>query len=147
LKHLVRLYPARWRRRYEAEVTALVSRQRISVARVADLIRGVVDAHLHHSDQLVFVPVLGFRPTGTRTILDRASIEHDQTTLTAVAVAASPARTDVVVEWERPPDAKACVPGDYLAASRTGPPDLASAVLVAGAITLPAVAHGRRHDK
>jgi hypothetical protein len=119
-------------------MTALVSRQRISLARLVDLLRGVVDAHLHPSDHLVFVPVLGFRPSGTRMLLDRATIEHDETRLTAVAVAAAPGRTDVVVEWERPPDAKACVPGDYLAASRTRPPNLASAVLVVDGISLPA---------
>jgi putative oligomerization/nucleic acid binding protein len=46
-RSLLRLYPARWRQRYEEEVGALVDDEPLSVGLVVDLLRGAVDANLH----------------------------------------------------------------------------------------------------
>jgi hypothetical protein len=43
---LVRLYPQRWRRRYEAEFTALLEEERASVSLLLDIVSGAVTAHL-----------------------------------------------------------------------------------------------------
>jgi hypothetical protein len=43
---LVRLYPRRWRARYGDEFEAMLEQQPTSVARVADVLLGAVDAHL-----------------------------------------------------------------------------------------------------
>jgi hypothetical protein len=43
---LVRLYPRRWRARYGDEFEAMLEQQPASVARVADVLLGAVDAHL-----------------------------------------------------------------------------------------------------
>jgi hypothetical protein len=42
---LVRLYPRAWRQRYEAEFTALLEQQTLTVADVIDVLRGALDAH------------------------------------------------------------------------------------------------------
>ncbi len=47
MSRLVRLYPRRWRDRYEAEVLDLLEQRTISVADRFDLVRGAIDAHLH----------------------------------------------------------------------------------------------------
>jgi putative oligomerization/nucleic acid binding protein/FtsH-like protein len=47
LRSVLRLYPQRWRQRYEEEVGALVDDEPLSVGLVFDLIRGAVDAHAH----------------------------------------------------------------------------------------------------
>jgi hypothetical protein len=44
---LLRLYPRRWRQRYEEEVGALVDDQPLSVGTVFDLLLGAFDAHLN----------------------------------------------------------------------------------------------------
>jgi hypothetical protein len=132
MKYLVRLYPRRWRRRYEAEISALVARQRPTIAGVIDLIRGALDARLHPWDGSVYVPMIGFRPPGTRTLTGAPSVEDHETRLTIVAVAASPSGTEVLVEWHRPADATACAPGQYLAQSFETQPALSSAVLHVG---------------
>jgi len=129
MKHLVRLYPRRWRRRYEAEISALVARERPTIAGIVDLIRGALDARAHAWDDSVYVPMIGFRPAGTRTLTGVPSVEHEDTRLTVVAVAASPLGTDVLVEWHRAADATACAPGQYLAQSFATPPALSSAAL------------------
>jgi hypothetical protein len=49
MKHrsLLRLYPPRWRQRYEEEVGALVDEQPLGAGVVLDLLRGAFDAHIH----------------------------------------------------------------------------------------------------
>ena len=44
---LVRLYPANWRRRYGAELAALIDSQPFTPQLAFDLIAGALDAHLH----------------------------------------------------------------------------------------------------
>ena len=44
---LLRLYPSRWRQRYEEEVGALIEDEPLSLGAVADLVRGAFDAHMH----------------------------------------------------------------------------------------------------
>ena len=46
-RSLLRLYPLRWRQRYEEEVGALVDDVPLSVSLVVDLVRGAFDAHAH----------------------------------------------------------------------------------------------------
>src|SRR5437870_10360743 len=46
-RSLLRLYPLRWRQRYEEEVGALVDDAPLSVSLVVDLVRGAFDAHIH----------------------------------------------------------------------------------------------------
>ncbi|CAA9548064.1 MAG: hypothetical protein AVDCRST_MAG88-559, partial [uncultured Thermomicrobiales bacterium] len=46
MKGLLRLYPRDWRRRYEAEVAALLEEQRASPTVILDLLRGALDAYL-----------------------------------------------------------------------------------------------------
>ncbi|MGH2492126.1 MAG: hypothetical protein ACRDF9_11510, partial [Candidatus Limnocylindria bacterium] len=135
MKHLVRLYPKRWRERYGGEITSFLERQRISAAGIGDLLRGAVDAHLHRAlgRQLVFVPTIGFRPGGTRTLLERAETVKDDTHLTVLAVAASAERTDVIVEWERTQDPATCTPGSAPPPASAAPPDLTlTATLITG---------------
>jgi hypothetical protein len=123
MKHLVRLYPRRWRDRYGAEIGAFLERQRLSASGVVDVLRGAFDAHLHPTlgTQVVFVPTLGFRPGKTRTLLERAETSKDDTHLVILAVAASAEKTEMLVEWERTADAALCQgPANPLEA----PPDL-----------------------
>jgi hypothetical protein len=44
---LVRLYPRRWRDRYESEILDLLEQRPLSFADGLDLVRGALDAHLH----------------------------------------------------------------------------------------------------
>ena len=46
-RSLLRLYPQRWRQRYEEEVGALVDDEPLSVGTVFDLLLGAFDAHAH----------------------------------------------------------------------------------------------------
>ncbi len=46
-RSLLRLYPLRWRQRYEEEVGELVDDAPLSVSLVVDLVRGAFDAHAH----------------------------------------------------------------------------------------------------
>jgi hypothetical protein len=46
-RSLLRLYPQRWRQRYEDEIGALVDEEPLSVGLVVDLLSGAFDAHLH----------------------------------------------------------------------------------------------------
>ena len=43
----LRLYPEAWRERYALEVRELIEQSEVSVATVADLLRGALEAHLH----------------------------------------------------------------------------------------------------
>jgi hypothetical protein len=45
---LVRLYPRSWRDRYEAELLDLLAQRSPSVRDRLDLVRGALDAHIHH---------------------------------------------------------------------------------------------------
>lgn len=47
MKGLLRLYPAAWRARYEAEVRALMDEDGLRPRDVPDLVRGALEAHLH----------------------------------------------------------------------------------------------------
>src|SRR5207245_9338548 len=95
VKHLLRLYPTRWRRRYQAEVADLLDHQDLSLPTMLDLFRGALDARLRGREPHVFVPTLGFRPLGTRILLASTDAEWGGTRLHAVALAASPRGTDV----------------------------------------------------
>lgn len=64
--------------------------------------------------KLVFIPSIGFRPTGTRTLREPAQTTQDGTRLIVLAVAAAPERTDVIVEWERIGDPATCPPGSNI---------------------------------
>ena len=44
---LVRFYPARWRERYGEEIADLLASEPPSVPRAVDMLRGLIDAHLH----------------------------------------------------------------------------------------------------
>jgi hypothetical protein len=63
---------------------------------------------------LVFVPAIGFRPRGTRTLTQRAETIADETRLAVIAAAAAPDRTDVIVEWTRTGDPAVCSPGSRI---------------------------------
>lgn len=47
MRSLIRLYPRRWRERYEAEILDLLAERPASIADGLDLVRGAFDAHLH----------------------------------------------------------------------------------------------------
>jgi drug/metabolite transporter (DMT)-like permease len=44
---MLRLYPARWRKRYGEEFAAVLAEQRASLGLVFDVLAGAIDAHLH----------------------------------------------------------------------------------------------------
>lgn len=48
----------------------------------------------------MFVPTIGFRPCGTRTLLERAETAADGIHLAVLAVAATTEHTELIVEWE-----------------------------------------------
>lgn len=161
MKHLVRLYPKRWRDRYGAEFAAFLEHQRMSAAGVIDLVRGAADAHLHPAlgSQLVFVPTIGFRPAGTRTLLERSETAADGTHVTILAVAATPERTELIIEWEQQSNAAVCISPDSrteAAAGETGAPPkrppatappteaLVTAVILAGSTVLETTAMSRQ---
>src|SRR5439155_8455506 len=60
------------------------------------------------ASQLVFVPTIGFRPLGTRTLREPAQTAEDDVRLSVLVVAAAPDRTDILVEWEWTPRAATC---------------------------------------
>lgn len=66
------------------------------------------------TSQLVFVPLIGFRPAGTRVLRERTATTANGTRLIVLAAAAAPDRTDVVIEWERRGDPAACPPDSKL---------------------------------
>ena len=63
---------------------------------------------------IVFVPLIGFRPGGTRTLRERIETTDDATQLIVHRVAAAPDRTDIVVEWRRTGDPVTCPPDSKL---------------------------------
>src|SRR5437879_3127582 len=67
---LLRFYPARWRQRYGEEIADLLATEPPSVPRAADLLRGLIDAHLHPElvdSALAAVPAAGERSAEMRT--------------------------------------------------------------------------------
>lgn len=67
---LVRFYPARWRERYGEEIADLLATEPPSVARALDMLRGLIDAHLHPElvdSALAAVSVAGERSAEMRT--------------------------------------------------------------------------------
>ena len=68
--------------------------------------------------QLVFVPLIGFRPEGTRVLRERVETTANGTRLMVLAAAAAPDRTDVVIEWERSGDPATC-PADSMLLTHT----------------------------
>lgn len=96
MKHLVRLYPRAWRERYGAEIEALIERRGSSIAALADLARGLVDANFNPDlprvpalravstgPDLVLVPGIGFRPRNTVATQAHALVERDGRVLVA----------------------------------------------------------------
>ena len=67
---LLRFYPARWRERYGEEIADLLATEPPSVRRAVDLLRGLIDAHLHPelvNSALAAVPAAGERSGEMRT--------------------------------------------------------------------------------
>ena len=70
LARLVRFYPARWRERYGEEIADLLATEPPSVPRAVDLLRGLIDAHLHPElvdSALAALPAAGERSAEMRT--------------------------------------------------------------------------------
>jgi hypothetical protein len=86
------------------------------------------------ASQPVFVPAIGFRPAGTRTLVEPVVTIEDGAHLTVIAVAAAPDRTEVSVEWKRTGDPVRCPPGSrvwtYSRASASLDPGLTAALMV-----------------
>src|SRR5688500_5641296 len=102
MKHLLPLYPRSWRRRYGAEIAALLERRRAGLGEVVDLIRGALSARLQPAlgTPQVYVPGFGFRPAGTRAIAEIRQVEAAGVRVRVLAVAAGPALTELKIEWE-----------------------------------------------
>ena len=66
------------------------------------------------ASQLVFVPLIGFRPAGTRVLHNPTETTANGTRLIVLAAAAAPDSTDVVIEWERTGDPATCPPDSKL---------------------------------
>jgi hypothetical protein len=96
--------------------------------------------------QLVFVPLIGFRPAGTRTLRAPAETTADGTRLIVLAAAAAPDRADLVLEWERTGSPATCPPGSQLLAHSNMAPleNGLIAALVVGTNRLPAITMRRR---
>jgi hypothetical protein len=98
------------------------------------------------ASQLIFVPLIGFRPTGTRVLRERAETTSNGTRLIVLAAAAAPDRTDVVIEWERSGDPATCPPDSKLLTHTNMTPleNGLTAALVVGASRLSATTMRRR---
>lgn len=92
---------------------------------------------------LVFVPDIGFRPTGTRAQTSFTQATAHETRLRVLAVAAAPDRTDVVVEWERPHERGTCPPIVAALASREPMSGIFTATITSGATRLTATSMTR----
>jgi hypothetical protein len=94
----------------------------------------------------VFVPAIGFRPAATRMLVERAEVTEDGTRLVVLAVAASPDKTELLVEWERKGNPATCAPGSQLLAYRNVAPleNGTAAALVAGGAKLDAITMAQR---
>jgi hypothetical protein len=98
------------------------------------------------TSQLVFVPLIGFRPSGTRVLRERAETTANGTRLIVLATAAAPDRTDLVIEWERTGDPATCPPDSTLLTHSNMAPleNGLTAALVVGTSRLSAVTMRRR---
>ena len=96
--------------------------------------------------QFVFVPLIGFRPAGTRVLREPAETTADGTRLMVLAVAAAPDRTDLVIEWQRTGNPATCPPDSQLLMhSNMAPLEKGlTATLVHGTNRLPAMTMRRR---
>jgi len=96
--------------------------------------------------QLVWIPLIGFRPSGTRALHERSETTANGTRLVVLAAAAAPDRTDVVIEWERSGDPATCPPGSRLLTHSNMRPleNGLIAALVTGTSRLSATAMQRR---
>ena len=74
------------------------------------------------TSQLVFVPLIGFRPEGTRVLRERVETTANGTRLVVLAAAAAPDRTDIVIEWERTGDPATCPADSMLLTHTNGQP-------------------------
>jgi len=101
---------------------------------------------------LVFVPTIGFRPSSTRTLRERAETTEGGTRLIVLAVAAAPDTTEIRVEWERTGDPVTCPPDSWIfAPSRAPLAGSVTAALVTGtgrleAITITQRGYHASHD-
>jgi len=66
---LLRLYPRRWRERYEAEMTALLEAGEPSLRDRLDLVRGAIDAHLHPPQPSIVPPLAAIAGGGLWTVV------------------------------------------------------------------------------
>jgi hypothetical protein len=98
------------------------------------------------TSQLVFVELIGFRPSGTRVLRERVETSTNGTRLMVLAAAAAPDRTDVVIEWERTGDPATCPPESKLLTHTNTLPleNGLTAALVVGASPLSATTMRRR---
>ena len=98
------------------------------------------------TSQLVFVPLIGFRPEGTRVLRERTETTANGTRLIVLAAAATPDRTDLVIEWERSGNPATCPPESKLLTHSNMAPleNGLTAALVAGASRLSAITMRRR---
>jgi hypothetical protein len=98
------------------------------------------------TSQLVFIPLIGFRPEGTRVLRERTETMANGTRLIVLAAAAAPDRTDVVIEWERSGDPATCPPDSKLLTHSNMTPlkNGLTAALVAGTSRLSATTMQRR---
>jgi hypothetical protein len=98
------------------------------------------------ASRLVFVPLIGFRAFGTRTLRERVETRAGGTRLIVHAAASAPDGTDVVVEWEVTGDPAVCPPDSKLLVHSNVRPleNGLAAELVAGARRVTASAMFRR---
>jgi hypothetical protein len=69
-RSLLRLYPHRWRQRYEEEIGELLDTAPLTVGAIADLLRGAFDAHVH--PELVEPALVGSTGSGQIPITPRS---------------------------------------------------------------------------
>jgi hypothetical protein len=69
-RSLLRLYPHRWRQRYEEEIGELLDAAPLTVGAIADLLRGAFDAHVH--PELVEPALVGSTGSGQIPITPRS---------------------------------------------------------------------------
>lgn len=86
MSRLLRLYPARWRARYEAELQGILADRPLSLRDRADLVRGAIDAHLH--PDLVVDPSAVLVGAGSGALATTGSLPSITAFATALAVAA-----------------------------------------------------------
>lgn len=123
IKHLVALYPPRWRRRYGAEILSVIEGQSLSLGVAWDLLRGAVNAWLRPDIAIVslalaggpggaiFLRGIGFRPAGL-WMSKPVVVERGDRTVTVRQLVATPDRTDLTYEIS-------CLPSEAARVGRT----------------------------